>query len=80
MTVADVSAGNQNAIRTILKSLENEVRIDPPGTHHPYDTEVGRILKPADTGQICRRIRAPVTGECDYFWFEFPGHFLFLHE
>jgi hypothetical protein len=54
MTVTDMSAGNKDAIGTILKSLQNEIRIYPPGTHHPYDTKIGGILKPADAGQICR--------------------------
>jgi hypothetical protein len=72
MTVADVSAGDQDTISTVLKSLENEIGIYPPGTHHPYDTKIWGILKPADAGQICRRIGAPVTGKCYYFRFEFP--------
>jgi len=78
MTVADMSAGNKNAIGTILKSLQNKIRVYPPGTHHPYDTKIWGVLKPADAGQICRRIGAPVTRKCNYFRFEFPWHFLFL--
>jgi hypothetical protein len=78
MTVTDMSAGDKNAIGTILKSLQNKIRIYPPGTHHPYDTKIWGILKPADAGQICRGIGAPVTSKCNYFRFEFPCHFLFL--
>ena len=29
MTVADVSSGHQNAIGTLLKCLENKVRVNP---------------------------------------------------
>jgi hypothetical protein len=75
MTVADVSARDQHAIRAVEKALEDEVRINPPGTHHPDYPEVGRILESADPSQVRCRVRTPVAGKGDYFWFEFPGHF-----
>jgi hypothetical protein len=63
MTVADVSASYKHAIGSIFKPLENEIGVYAAGAHNPNDTHIRRILKPADTSEISRRIGTPVTGK-----------------
>ena len=46
MTVTDVSAGNQDAVRPFQERLEQEAVIDPAGAHEPDQTDIGRILHP----------------------------------
>jgi hypothetical protein len=54
MAVADVSTGDKDTVGAVLKPLQNEIGIYPPGAHHPYNTKIRGILKPADAGQIGR--------------------------
>jgi hypothetical protein len=61
MTVADVSAGNQDAVRSVQKSLEQKAVVHPAGTHEPDQTYIGRILHAGHSGQISAGIRAPVA-------------------
>ena len=46
MTVADVSAGNQDAVCPFQESLEQEAVIQSAGTHEPDQSDIGRILHP----------------------------------
>jgi hypothetical protein len=46
MAVADVSAGNQNAVCSFQKSLEQKAVIYPAGAHEPDQTDIGRVLHP----------------------------------
>ena len=41
MTVADVSAGNQDAVGPFQESLEQKAVIDPAGTHESDQTNIG---------------------------------------
>jgi hypothetical protein len=63
MTVADVSAGNQDAVRPFQKRPEQEAVIYPAGTHEPDQANIGRILHAGHPGQIRPGIRAPVANE-----------------
>jgi len=72
MTVADVSAGDQDAVGAILESLEDKIGVDPPGTHDADDAQVRRILESAHPGEVGRGIGAPVTGKRENFWCEVP--------
>ena len=63
MAVADVSAGNQDAVRPFQKCLEQKAVIYPAGTHEPDQTDIGRILHAGHPGQIRPGIRAPVANE-----------------
>ena len=77
MTVANVSAGNQNAVRPFQKSLEQEAMIDPAGTHESNQTDIGRILHAGHPGQIGPGIGTPVADESDNIWFfTFHNHLL----
>ncbi len=44
MAFADVAAGNKNAVRTLLKGLEDEMRGYPPAAHHANRKDIGSIL------------------------------------
>ena len=72
MTVADVSAGDEDAVGAILESLEDKIGVDPPGAHHPDDAEMGGILEPAHPGEVGGGIGAPVAGKRENFWCEVP--------
>jgi len=50
MTVTDVSPGNQHAVSTLQKGLEDKVGVDPAGTHDPDNPHVWGILKTAHPG------------------------------
>jgi len=63
MAIAEVSPGPHHAIGAFFKGTKNVRRTDPPGTHHPDEPYIGRILHPAHPGSIRPSIRAPVTGE-----------------
>ena len=74
MTVADVSAGNQDAVRSFLESLEQKAVIDSARTHQPYQADIGRILHTGHPGQVSPGISAPVAYEGQYFWFNTVWH------
>jgi hypothetical protein len=69
MTVADVSAGHQDAVGPLLERLEQEAVIYPAGTHEPDQTDIGRILHAGHPGQVSPGIRAPVAHESEYVRF-----------
>ena len=63
MTVADVSARNQDAVRSFQKRFEQEAVIYPTGAHEPDQTDIGRILHAGHSGQVGPRIGAPIADE-----------------
>lgn len=63
MTVADVSAGNQDAVRPFQERLEQKSVIYPAGAHEPDQTDIGRILHAGHPGQVSPGIRAPVANK-----------------
>jgi len=65
MTVPNVSTTHHDAINALFESLENIAQRNPPGAHHPDDSNIGGILKAADPGQISAGISAPVAAKCD---------------
>jgi len=77
MTVADVSAGNQNAVCPFQERLEQKAMIYPAGTHEPDQPDIGRILHTGHPGQISPGIRAPVANKSEYvgFYVRILGHF-----
>jgi hypothetical protein len=78
MTVADVSAAYQDAIRAFLKGLQDEVGRNAPGTHHPDNPDIGRILDAADPGKVSAGVCAPVAAKSDYFRLEIRAHLFSL--
>ena len=61
MAVADVSAGNQDAVGPFQKRLEQKSLIDPAGAHQPDQPDIGRILHTRHSGQIRPGIGTPVA-------------------
>ena len=69
MTVADVSAGNQYAVRPFQESFEQKAMIHPAGAHETDQADTGRILHAGYPGQIRPGISAPIAHECYDIWF-----------
>ena len=69
MTVADVSAGYQDAVSPFQESLEQKAVIDPAGAHESDQTNIGRILDAGHPRQIGPGISAPIADESQYFGF-----------
>ena len=69
MTVADVSAGDQDAISPFQESFEQKAVIDPAGTHKSDQTNIGRILHAGHTRQVGPGVGAPVADESQYLGF-----------
>jgi hypothetical protein len=65
MAIAEMSPRPHHAVGAFFKCTEYVCRADPSGTHHPYQSHIGRILYPTHPGRIRTRIRTPVTGEDD---------------
>ena len=63
MAVADVSAGNQDAVGPFQESLEQKAVIDPAGTHESDQTNIGRILHAGHSRQVGSGISAPVANK-----------------
>ena len=69
MTLTKMSPAHEYSVCSIEKSIQNEERVYPSGTHHPDDADIGRILKPGHACCICRRITAPVAQKSEYLRF-----------
>ena len=69
MTVADVSAGNQDTVRPFQESLEQKAMIHSSGTHESDQTDIGRILHAGHPCQVGPGIGAPVANEGYYVRF-----------
>jgi hypothetical protein len=63
MTIADVSAGNQDTVRPFQESLEQKAVIHPAGTHESDQTDIARILHAGHPCQISPGISAPVANK-----------------
>ena len=67
MAVTGVSAGNPYAVRSMSKSGQNKFRAHPGRTWNANNSEIRRILKPADSSQISSTVTTPVTEKRRYF-------------
>jgi hypothetical protein len=74
MAVADVSAGNQDAVRPFQESLEQEPVIQPAGAHESDQTDIGWILHAGHPCQVSPGISAPVADKSQYFRFGVRRH------
>ena len=63
MAVADMSAGNQDAVCPFQERLEQEAVIDPAGAHESDQTDIGRILHAGHPGQVSSGISTPVANK-----------------
>ena len=66
MAVADMSPGDQDAIRTLVKSVEQKARMDTSRAHQPNQADVGWILQARNPCQVGTGIRAPVAQKSNY--------------
>lgn len=71
MAITEMSPGDQYAVTSLFKSLQNKQRVDSARTHDAYGSNVGWILQPGYTGQIRTGIGTPVTQKSNYFWLKF---------
>jgi hypothetical protein len=67
MALTGVSPRDPDPIRPPSKSGEDEFGTHPGGTGYPDDSEVGRVLETAYTGQVCCTVTAPVAEKGGYF-------------
>lgn len=63
MAFIEVSPTNKYAVRSIDKTVHEKERIDSACTHHPYNSDVGRILEPCNPRCIGCGIAAPMAQE-----------------
>jgi hypothetical protein len=73
MAFAWMSPGYPDSVCALAQRREKELGAHPSRTGNPDDPNVGRILHPADAGQIRGTIAAPITQKGDDFWFPI-GH------
>ncbi|VTR66586.1 hypothetical protein DESC_480296 [Desulfosarcina cetonica] len=71
MAVPRMSPGHPDAVGPIAKGRQGKFRTHPARTGDADDAHVGRILHPADTGQIGGSITAPVAQKGHDFRFPF---------
>jgi hypothetical protein len=78
MAVAWVSPGDPHAIGPVAKRSQYELGADAPGARHPDHPKIGRVLKPADPGQVRCAITAPMTKKSSNLGFPFFHSHLLL--
>ncbi len=75
MAIADVSATDKDAVRAFLKCLQDLVRSHSCRTKGTDSPKIGRVLKAADTCQVCSRVCAPIAQKAYYGGFKLlVGH------
>jgi hypothetical protein len=74
MTVAQVSPHDQNAVDALAQGVHYQVGVNHPGTIHPNDPEIWRVLQPGDASQIGSGIGAPVAEKSENDWFKVIRH------
>jgi hypothetical protein len=70
IAVSDVSAGNQDPVRSRHKGVQKESMIDSACAHQANETDIVRVLHPPHPGQIRSGISAPVTDKTYNFGLE----------
>ena len=61
MTFTGMSAGYPYGVGPFPEGGEDEFRTHPAGARYSYDTDIRRILKPADTCKVGSTIAAPIA-------------------
>jgi len=78
MAIAEMSPGDQNAVRPLFVGFQDKYRIHAPGTHHPYRTDIGGVLKPGNSCQVGTRIGTPVAEKCNDFRFKLSHNIILI--
>lgn len=68
MTIARMTAGDEDSIDTVLKTGDDKEGVYPPRTGNPNDPNIGRILDSTNPSQVSPGIAAPVTEKGNYLW------------
>jgi len=61
MAFTGMSPGDPDAVGTFPQGRQEKLRIHPAGARNPDDPDVGRVLHPADAGQVGGPVAAPVA-------------------
>jgi hypothetical protein len=77
MAFAGMSPGHPDAVCAFPQRRQKEFGAHPTRAGDPDDPDVGRILHPADAGQVRGAVAAPIAQETDDFRFPFR-HVSFL--
>jgi len=78
MTISQVSAAHEDAVRSHLEAFQDVFEGDRRGTHDPNGPDIVRVLKATDSRQICTRVCAPVTKKGKNLGFKFRHGFPLL--
>ena len=70
MAVTDVSAGDHHAVSARFESAQQKPVVHPPGAHQADEPNVGRVLHPCHSGQVCAGVGTPVAHKREELWFE----------
>jgi hypothetical protein len=65
MAFSGMASGNPDTVGPAADSVKNHFDGHPPRAWNSDDSDIGRILKPADTGQVRSPVAAPVTQKGD---------------
>jgi len=69
MAFAGMSPGYPDAVGSFTQGGQKEFGTHSSGAGNPDHPDIGRILHPADAGQVGRAIAAPVAQKSHNFWF-----------
>ena len=67
MAITDVSLAYEDPVTTLLESCQDEIGINPAGTHDADRPQVRWILQPRYACKISSCIGAPVAKKSNYF-------------
>jgi hypothetical protein len=74
MTIAGMTARDENSVSAFIESGENIKRRDASGTHDLDRDDIGRILHPGNTGQVASRRGTPFAEKSHDLRFKFLRH------
>jgi hypothetical protein len=69
MAFTGMSPGYPDAVSAFPHGCQKKLWIHPAGARNPYHPDVGRVLHPADTGEIGGTVAAPVAQKSRNFRF-----------
>jgi hypothetical protein len=74
MTIARMTARDENSVSAFIESGENIKRRDASGTHDLDRDDIGRIFHPGNTGQVASRRGTPFAEKSHDLGFKFLRH------
>ena len=64
------AATNKDPIHSIGKGPENELQVDPAGTHDANQPDFSRILQSGNSSHVSSTVRSPMADKTKYFGFK----------